>query len=132
VTPRRPYTGGVWQPSPAQWRLIWPLAALLLLAWPAGSGSLGLKAVRWAANPRGTLPRLPPPLSMELGDNGDAVAEHDAAEAEYYRVAGSGGLLSLRLRLAEARDPLDPSTTRQLLIGIGVIGALVIWRTRGT
>ena len=64
---------------------MWALAIVLLLAWPAGDGSLGVKTIRWLADPRGMLPQLPPPLSMELDDNADAVAEHDAAEQEYYR-----------------------------------------------
>jgi len=68
----------VWQPSKKQWRVIWPLAIFVLLSWPGATGSLAVKSLRWLADPNGTLPHLPPPLSMELGDNGDAVAEHDA------------------------------------------------------
>ena len=107
---------------------MWPLAIFVLLAWPAANGSLGVKAVRWLADPRGMLPRLPPPLSMELDDNADAVAEHDAAEQEYYRVAASSGWARTRLRLNELADPLDVTTERQILVGVGVLGALLVWR----
>ena len=65
----------MWQPNRGQWPVIWAAAALIVLAWPPESGrSLLVKAVNRAADPRGTLPALPPPLPMSLGDNGDAVA----------------------------------------------------------
>jgi hypothetical protein len=108
---------------------MWPLAILLLLAWPAENGSLGVKTIRWLADPRRTLPQLPAPLSMELDDNADAVAEHDAAEQEYYRMASSSGWMRTRLRLKELSDPLDVATERQILVGVGVLGALLVWRS---
>ena len=127
----------MWQPTRAQWRLIWPLAIFVLLAWPAENGSLAVKALRWLADPRGTLPTLPGPLSMELGDNADAVAEHDAQEQEYYRVTQSSGWARTRMRLKEATDPFDAATQRQLVVGISVLAALGVWRlgrtsSRGT
>jgi hypothetical protein len=118
----------VWQPTKAQWRLIWPVVIVVLLAWPAENGSLAVKTVHWLADPGGTLPRLPPPLSMELDDNGDAVAAHDAEEQAYYAVAASSGWARTRLRLTEVKDPFDPATERQLLIGMLVIGGLAVWR----
>ena len=118
----------MWQPTRAQWQLIWPLAIFVLLAWPAENGSLAVKAARWLADPRGTLPTLPGPLSMELGDNADAVAEHDAQEQEYFRVTQSSGWARTRLRLKELTDPFDPTTQRQLLTGIAVIGGLLCWQ----
>lgn len=118
----------MWQPSKKQWRVIWPLAVFVLLAWPAGSGSLAVKSIRWLADPNDTLPHLPPQLSMELGDNADAVAEHDAQEQTYYAVAASSGWMRTRLRLTELNDPFDPVTEHQLLIGILVIGGLAVWR----
>jgi len=118
----------MWQPTRKQWRLIWPLAIFVLLAWPSENGSLAVKAVRWLADPRGTLPTLPPPLSMELGDNADAVAEHDAQEQEYYRVVGSSDWARRRMALKELNDPFDAATARQLLVGIAVISALIVWR----
>ena len=123
------YLALVWQPNKRQWRLLWPLAIFVLLAWPTENGSLAVKTVRWLADPRGMLPRLPPPLSMELDDNADAVAEHDAAEQEYYRVAASSGWARTRLRLRDLNDPLDTTTERQLLVGVVVLGALLVWRS---
>jgi hypothetical protein len=122
----------VWQPSNKQWRLIWPLAIAVMLAWPAQNGSLAVKSIRWLADPNGVLPHLPPPLSMEMGDNGDAVAEHDAEEQAYYAFAASSGWARTRLRLTEVNDPLDPTTERQLLIGMLVIGGLAVWRIDAT
>jgi hypothetical protein len=104
----------------------------VLLAWPAENGSLAVKAVQWLADPRETLPGLPTPLTMELGDNADAVAEHDAEEAEYYRLRATSGLARMRLRMKEISDPLDPATERQLLVGIAVIGALAVWKIGGS
>ena len=79
----------MWQPNRAQWSIIWAVAVLVLLAWPPEQGrSLVVKALNWAVDPAGTLPALPPPLPMRLDDNGDAVAAHDAVEAEYYRLRG--------------------------------------------
>ena|SRR5262245_28759160 len=118
----------MWQPSKKQWRVIWPLTLFIVLAWPAENGSLGLKAVRWMVDPRGTLPYLPPPLSMEVDDNADAVAEHDAVEQEYYRVMSNSSLARTRLRIKELNDPFDSATERQLLVGIAVIGALLVWK----
>src|SRR5215475_13757263 len=114
----------MWQPTRKQWRLIWPLAIFVLLAWPAENGSLAVKSIRWLADPSGTLPTLPPPLSMELGDNADAVAEHDAQEQEYDRIVESSDWARWRMRLKELNDPLEAATARQLLVGIVVIGAL--------
>jgi len=122
----------VWQPTKKQWRLIWPLAIFVLFAWPVENGSLAAKAVRWVADPTGTLPQLPGPLAMGLDDNADAVAVHDAQETEYFRFAASSDLARTRLRLKEVNDPFDQTTERQLLAGIAVIGALVVWRLGGS
>jgi hypothetical protein len=122
----------VWQPTKKQWRLIWPLAIFVLFAWPVENGSLAAKAVRWVADPTGTLPQLPGPLAMGLDDNADAVAVHDAQETEYFRFAASSDLARARLRLKDVHDPFDQTTERQLLVGIAVIGALVVWRLGGS
>ena len=122
----------MWQPNKRQWALIWLLAVFVLLAWPAENGSLAVKTVRWLADPAGTLPQLPGPLAMGLDDNADAVAVHDAEEAEYYRVSASSSLARARLRLKDLNDPFDPTTERQLLVGIAVLGALLVWRIGGS
>jgi hypothetical protein len=119
----------VWQPSRAQWRIIWPLALFIVLAWPGGDGrSLGVKALNWIADPQQTLPSLPPQLPMGLDDDGDAVAAHDAQEMEYFRALDGSSLTRFRIRMKEANDPFESSTERQLVVGVGVLGALLIWR----
>jgi len=119
----------MWQPNRAQWSIIWTAAALLILGWPPDKGrSLGVKTVNWAVDPIGSLPELPRPLPMSLDDNGDAVAEHDAEEAEYYRLHDGSRALRWRMDLKEAGEPLDPATERQLLVGVSVLSALGVWR----
>lgn len=120
----------MWQPNTAQWRLIWIVTILLVLGWPPGQQgrSLGMKGLNWLADPINSLPGLPAPLPIGLDDNGDAVAAHDEAEAEYYRQYESSKITRLRMKLKTANDPFDPSTTRQILAGIGILSALVVWR----
>jgi hypothetical protein len=119
----------VWQPNRAQWATIWVVAVFLILAWPSGdSKSLGAKVINWAVDPGDTLPTMPPQLPMSLDDDGDAVAAHDALEQEYYDAYQRSGTNRLRLKLKEAGDPFDPSTERQILIGVGVLAALGVWR----
>jgi hypothetical protein len=122
----------MWQPHRAQWAILWPAAVLVILAWPPDAGrSLLTKSVNWAADPSGSLPALPEPLPMGLDDNGDAVAAHDAAEAEYYRRRGGPALTRWRMEWKTAGEPLDPSTERQILIGVAVLSALAVWRLNG-
>jgi hypothetical protein len=119
----------VWQPNRAQWSVLWAVAVAVILAWPPDSGrSLGVKAVNWAADPAGGLPALPPPLPMSLGDNGDAVAAHDALETAYYQARDRSLATRWRMDLKTAGDPLERSTMRQLLVGLGVLSALAMWR----
>lgn len=122
----------MWQPNRAQWAIICVLAAVLVCAWPPDRGSsLLVKVARWAADPGGALPALPPPLPLGLDDNGDAVAAHDALEAEYYRRYNSSSWTRRRMDLKTLEDPLDPATERQLLVAAAVFGALVVWRLGG-
>jgi hypothetical protein len=115
-----------------QWRLIWIVAVLLILAWPAENGSLGRKAINWAADPFQSLPRMPSPLTMGLDDDMDTVQQHDAEEAAYYRMYGGSRLGRLRLQLRDLQDPFDPSTERQVLAGLAILSALGIWRANKT
>ena len=122
----------MWQPGRAQWSIVWTVALVVILGWPPDRGrSLIVKAVNWAADPAKSLPTLPPPLPMGLDDDGDAVAAHDAETAEYYRVSAGSRLARWRLALKDAGEPFDPQTERQLLAGIAVLGALVVWRLSG-
>jgi hypothetical protein len=119
----------MWQPTSASWRLIWTGAIVLVLAWPSENGSLAMKAVNWAADPRQSLPRAPSPLALGRGDDMEAVQLHDAEEAEYYRLYNSSQFSRLRLALRDLEDPFDPSTERQVLVGLGVCLALLVWRS---
>ena len=122
----------MWQPNRAQWRLIWIVASLLILAWPPREGgSLAVKAVRRIVDPMHTMPALPEPLPMGLGDDGNAVAEHDRQEQAYYSFSASSAMNRLRLRLRVADEPFDPTTERQALTGLGVLAALGVWRLNG-
>jgi hypothetical protein len=122
----------MWQPNKAQWRVIWVVAVVLILGWPADNGrNLATKAANWLADPTHSLPEMPAQLPIGLDDNGDAVAAHDALEAEYYRAYSSSWLTRLRMRLKTAADPFDPSTERQILAGVGILSALLVWRLNG-
>jgi hypothetical protein len=122
----------MWQPNRAQWPIIWLVAVLLAVAWPPDRGrSLLVKAVNWAADPRDMLASLPPALPMSLDDDGDAVTAHDALEREYYRQRDSSTMTRWRMTLKSAEEPFDPMTERQLLVAIGVLGALTVWRLNG-
>lgn len=119
----------MWQPSARQWTVIWPVALLVVLAWPPDRGrSLGIKIVNWAADPAASLPAAPPPLPMGLDDDGDAVTEHDMLETAYLRGRERSVLTRLRLDARDGGDPLDPSTERQILVGLVVVASLAVWR----
>ena len=117
------------QPSRTQWPIICAVTALIVLAWPPADGrSLLLKTASWAVDPAGALPAMPAPLPMGLDDDGDAVAAHDAQEAEYYRRRDSSAITRWRMGVKAAHDPFDPTTERQLLVGVAALAALVVWR----
>jgi len=119
----------VWQPNSTQWWIIWIVAVVLILSWPPDKGrSLALKATNWLADPSSSLPTMPDPLPIGLDDNGDAVTAHDAQETEYQQLYASSRIIRLRLSLKTATDPFDPTTERQILSGIAILAALVIWR----
>ena len=118
----------MWQPNRAQWRLLWTAALLLILSWPDGNRSLIVKTINWVADPFQSLPESPRPIALGLGDDPDAVAAHDASETAYYRIWEQGGIGRLRLRLKSLKDPFDPSTERQLLVGVAILCALGVWR----
>ena len=123
----------MWQPSRAQWAIIWPITLVVVLAWPPDRGrSLGMKAVNSAVDPSGALPVVPPALPMGLDDDGDAVTEHDTQLTAYYQAREQSAMTRVRMDLKNATDPLDTSTQRQLLVGLVVIAALVVWRMDGS
>ena len=122
----------MWQPARRQWALIWLVAVLVILGWPPDSGrSPGAKLVNWGADPRNTLPSMPAPLPMGLDDDGDAVAAHDLAERSYYDERDRSAITRLRIDLKNTSDPFERSTQRQLLVGLAVVGALLVWQMDG-
>jgi hypothetical protein len=122
----------MWQPNRAQWSIIWTVGVLLVLVWPPDKGrSLAVKALNWVVDPTQSLPALPATLPMGLDDDGDAVAAHDAQEAEYYHRRDSSATTRWRMNMKVASDPVDLSTERQLLTGVAVLSALVVWRLDG-
>lgn len=119
----------MFQPTRAQWNVICTVAVLVVGGWPPSTGSsLGLKVVRWAVDPWHTLPQLPAPLPIGLDDDGDAVTAHDLQAASYYDAYQRGGFIGWRMAVKDAAEPLNPTTARQLLVGLVVAGALVVWR----
>jgi hypothetical protein len=119
----------VFQPNKRQWKVIWTVAVAMVLAWPLGGNrSLAVKAVNFGADPLGRLPSMPPPLPMGLGDDGDAVALYDQQVAAFYDAYDASAWTRVRMRLRDWRDPIDPTTERQLLTAFAVLGAVLTWR----
>jgi hypothetical protein len=123
---------GVKQPNNAQWWFLLVVALLLVAAWPsADDRSLAAKFVNWAVDPRDTLPILPGPFAVGQGDDLETVNAHDLQTRMYDELYDRGGWTRLRLRLKVAGDPFDPGTERQMLVGIGVVTAFLVWRLGG-
>ena len=117
------------QPNRAPWIVISAVTLLLVFVWPPAEGkSLGVKLVNWIVDPRGSLPAFPEPLPLGLEDNGDAVAEHDAREQEFYTAHNRSAINRWRMDTKEWVDPMSPQTERQMLVGVAVLAALLTWR----
>jgi hypothetical protein len=113
----------------AAWIFVAILALLVVGAWPPqGERSLAAKFVNWAVDPMNRLPVLPDPLPVGLGDDPAAVEAHDAEARFYDDMYRQGGWTRRRLEWKVARDPFNPSTTRQLLTAAAVLFALYAWR----
>src|SRR5262245_56342805 len=122
----------MWQPGNAQWWLLVIASLLIVFLWPPSEDrSLGVKFVNWIVDPGDQLPVLPPQLGLGVGDDPEAVYRHDLQVQQYDALYLKGGLTRRRLELKVARDPFNPSTERQLLIGLGVLTVLVAWRMNG-
>jgi hypothetical protein len=67
---------------------------------------------------------------MGLDDDVDAVQQHDAEETAYYRMYNTSRIGRLRLQLRDLQDPFDPSTERQVLVGLAILSALGLWYAR--
>ena len=121
-----------WQPTNVQWWLIVIVALFVVCAWPPGDDkSLAVKFVNWAVDPRSELPILPDQLALGMGDDPDAVNQRDLQVQKYDALYLKGGWTRRRLELKVARDPFNPATERQLLVGLAVVTALMAWRIGG-
>ena len=117
------------QPNNLQRWLVVIVALLIVSMWPPTSDtSLALKFVNWAVDPWGELPILPDQLALGRGDDPDAVNARDLQVQQYDALYLKGGWMRKRLELKVARDPFNPSTERQLLIGLAVMTAFLAWR----
>jgi len=114
-----------------QWILICATTVAGILCWPPDRGhgsNLLTKAIHFAVDPAGSLPALPPALPPGLGDDGDAVAAHDAIEADYYRHYNSSNLTRWLMDVKAAADPFDPTTERQVLAAGAALVALAAFK----
>src|SRR6185436_485373 len=108
------------------------VSLLVVFAWPPRDDkSLAVKFVNWAVDPRGELPTLPDQLALGMGDDPDAVSARDLQVQKYDALYLKGGWTRRRLELKVARDPFNPATERQLLVGLAVVTALLVWRIGG-
>jgi hypothetical protein len=120
------------QPNNMQWWALVLVSLLIVFLWPPGEDrSLAMKFVNRAVDPGNNLPTLPDQLGFGVGDDPDAVYQHDLQVQQYDALYLKGGWSRLRLQLKVAGDPFNPSTTRQLLVGLGVLTAFVAWRLSG-
>lgn len=119
----------MWQPGHAQWWILLVTTLLIVALWPPSEDrSVAIKFVNWAVDPRDRLPTLPGPLAIGLSDDPAAVDAHDLQTRTYDELYEKGGWNRTRLELKVARDPLNPSTERQLLVALGVLTAFLVWR----
>jgi len=122
----------VWRASNAQWWVLVTVAVFIVVAWPSDNDrSLALKLTNWTVDPNDELPILPGPLAIGQGDDLDAVEAHDLQVRMYDELYNKGGWARRRLELKVASDPFSPSTERQVLTGIGVLTAFLVWRFGG-
>ena len=119
----------MWQPGNTQWWILVIVAMFLVLAWPSdGDKSLSLKLVNWAVDPKNELPVLPGPFAPGQGDDVTAVDVHDLQTRMYDELYQKGGWTRMRLELKVANDPFNAATERQVLTGMGVLTAFLVWR----
>lgn len=122
----------MWRASNAQWWVLVTVAVFIVVAWPSDNDrSLASKLTNWAVDPRDELPVLPGPLALGRGDDLDAVEAHDLQVRMYDELYNKGGWTRRRLELKVAGDPFNPGTERQVLTGIGVLTAFLVWRFGG-
>jgi hypothetical protein len=122
----------MWRPNNLQWWFLVIVALLIVFVWPPSEDkSLAAKFVNWAVDPGNELPVLPPQLGFGVGDDPDAVYQRDLQVQQYDALYLKGGWMRRRLELKVADDPFNKATTRQLLVGVGVVAAFLAWRFGG-
>jgi hypothetical protein len=123
----------MWQISNQQWWALVIVSLIIVGFWPPRDDkSLALKFVNWAVDPRDELPVLPNQLPLGQGDNYEAVEAHDRLVQQYDALYSEGGWTRRRLELKVATDPLNPAIERQLLVALGLVSALIVWRRTWT
>jgi hypothetical protein len=123
----------MWYPNNLQWWILIVVALLIVFVWPpVDDKSLAVKFVNWAVDPKDELPVLPPQLGLGQGDDPVLVYERDLITQQYDSLYSKGGWTRKRLELKVWDDPFNPSTERQLLAGLGVVTAFVVWRLAGS
>jgi hypothetical protein len=104
----------------------------VIAAWPPDNDkSLAMKFVNWTVDPWRQLPILPPQLGFGVGDDPVEVEERDAEVRRYDDFYNRGGWTRTRLELKVANDPLNRSTTRQVLLAVAAIALFAVWRAGG-
>jgi len=112
-----------------QWWVLVTVAAFVVIAWPSDNDrSLALKFTNWVVDANDELPILPGPLALGQGDDVNAVDSHDLQTRMYDELYNKGGWTRTRLELKVANDPFNPATERQILTGIIVLTAFLVWR----
>ena len=120
------------QPNTLQWWILLVVALLLVAVWPPSDDrSVAVKFVNWAVDPSDSLPTLPGPFAPGQGDDLETVNAHDLQTRMYDELHDKGGWTRIRLELKVASDPFNPATERQVLTGIGVVAAFLVWRFAG-
>src|SRR5262249_46015392 len=113
-----------------QWWTLVVVVLFVIAAWPPQDDrSLAAKFVNWVVDPSDALPVLPDQLGLGEGDNPDAVNARDIQVQQYDALYAKGGWTRRRLLLKVTRDPLAPGTERQLLLALGALSALLVWRS---
>jgi hypothetical protein len=117
------------RPSSRGWWVLTAVVLFVIAAWPPDNEkSLAAKFVNWVVDPAASLPVLPSQLGFGEGDDPVLVEAHDAEVRRYDALYAQGGWTRMRLQLKVARDPMNASTERQLLLALAAVTALAVWR----